>query len=109
MSRDTMTTLIEQKLAQGESQEEIIQAFIARYGEKVLAEPPKRGFNLTAWLLPFVAILGGGGVIYILLKQWVRRGRRYQADAVPKAEEGDEGYQRRVEEELEEFEERGFR
>ena len=108
-SRDTMTTLIEQRLAQGQSGEEIVQSFVAQYGEQVLASPPKRGFNLVAWVLPFVAILGGGGVIYIALKAWVRRGKSRQTDAVTEAEEGDEEYQRQLDKELEEFNERGFR
>jgi cytochrome c-type biogenesis protein CcmH len=105
--RDTMTILIEQKLAQGQSQEQIIQFFVTQYGEQVLASPPKRGFNLTAWILPFAALLFGGGVIYIALKEWVRRGRHSQIKAM--AEEDDEEYRRRLEKELDEFTERGFR
>ena len=106
-SREAMIALIEQNLAQGRTEEQIIQSFVAQYGEQVLASPPKRGFNLTAWVLPFVAILGGGGVVYIALRNWVRRGQRSQTDTM--AEEGDEEYQRRLKKELEEFTERGFR
>ncbi len=108
-SREAMTALITQKLAQGQPAEQIIQFFVAQYGEQVLASPPKKGFNLTAWILPFVAILGGGGIIYAALKGWIRRGKTQQTNAVTKAEEGDEEYQRRLEKELEEFTERGFR
>ena len=106
-SREAMIALIEQNLAQGRTEEQIIQSFVAQYGEQVLASPPKRGFNLTAWVLPFVAILGGGGVVYIALRNWVRRGQRSQTDTM--AEEGDEEYQRQLKKELEEFTERGFR
>ena len=109
MSRDTMTTLIEQKLAQGQSEAEIIQFFVAQYGEQVLASPPKRGFNLVAWVLPFAAIFGGGGVIYMALKAWVRRGKGRQTNAMTETEEGEEEYQRQLEKELEEFTESGFR
>ncbi len=107
MSRDKMTTLIEQKLAQGQSEAEIMQYFVAKYGEQVLASPPKRGFNLVAWLLPFTAILAGGGVIYLALKKWVRQGSRSQISTV--AEETDEKYRHQLDEELKEFTERGFR
>ena len=107
--RDAMTSLIEQKLTQGQSEEQIIQFFVAQYGEQVLASPPKRGFNLVAWLLPFAAILAGGGIIYIALKAWVRRGKRRPTNAVTEAEEGDEEYRHQLEKELEEFTERGFR
>ena len=109
MSRDTMTTLIEQKLAQGQSEEQIIQFFVAQYGEQVLASPPKRGFNLVAWILPFAAILAGGGIVYMTIKKWLWQGRQSQVSAVPEAEEGDEEYQRRLENELKEFTDRSFR
>ncbi len=106
-SREEMTTLIEQKLAQGQSEEQIIQSFVAQYGEQVLASPPKRGFNLVAWVLPFAAILVGGGVIYVAVKKWVRQGGRSQISTV--TEEKDEKYQRQLEEELKEFTEGSFR
>ena len=108
-SREAMTTLIKQKLAQGQSEEQIIQFFVAQYGEQVLASPTKRGFNLTAWVLPFAAILAGGGVVYIALKGWVRRGKIRQTNAVTKAEEVSEEYRHRLKKELEDFTGRGFR
>ncbi|MFC1943219.1 cytochrome c-type biogenesis protein CcmH [Chloroflexota bacterium] len=108
-SREEMTALIEEKLAQGQSEEQIIQFFVAQYGEQVLASPPKRGFNLVAWILPFAAMLGGGGVIYIALKKWVRRETPSQTYATTEIDESDEKYHRQLEEELEEFMGKGFR
>ncbi len=102
-----MTALIAENLAQGQSEEEIIGFFVAQYGEVVLSSPPKRGFNLVAWVTPFVFILVGGVVIYIALKKWAKRGRYSPVSIV--TEEGDEEYEHRVEKELEEFTERGFR
>ena len=104
-----MVAEIEQKLAQGQSEEEIIQSFVAQYGEQVLASPPKWGFNLVAWVLPFAAILAGGGIIYIALKKWVWQGRQSPTTATTEADEKDEEYQRRLEKELKEFTTRGFR
>ncbi len=109
MSRDTMTTLIEQKLAQGQSEEQIIQLFVAQYGEQVLASPPKRGFNLMAWVTPFAAILLGGGVIYIAVRKWVKRGQRAQTSVVTDVEEKNEEYREQLEKELAEFTDRSFR
>jgi len=73
-----MTALIEQNLAQGQSEEQIIQSFVVQYREQVLTSPPKRGFNLMAWSLLFAGLLLGGGVIYLALKKWVKRGRHSQ-------------------------------
>ncbi len=108
-SREAMTALIEQKLAQGQSEEQIIDFFVAQYGEQVLAAPPKRGFNLTAWVTPLAALVFGGGVIYMALRGWVRRGKIRQTNARTKAGEDDEEYRHRLEKELKEFTGRGFR
>ena len=106
-SRDTMTTLIGQKLSQGEPPDEIIQYFVARYGEQVLASPPKQGFNLTAWLLPLAALLVGTGVIYAALKQWLWRG--HSSQATPMSPEANQEYQERLDKELADFSEGAFR
>lgn len=108
-SREAMTTFIAQQLDQGQSEKQILQLFVTQYGEQVLASPPKRGFNLMAWLLPFVAILAGGVVIYAAIKKWVGRGRLSEAYAVTETGEEDEKYQRQLEEELKEFNEGSFR
>ncbi len=107
-SRSAMTAIIGQKLDQGESKEQIIDYFVRQYGEQVLSSPPKTGFNLVAWLLPFAAIMAGGVVIYLSLKAWVRRGSR-QADATGEIEEESEAYRQQLKKELDEFEEGGFR
>ena len=106
-SRNAMTALIQEKIDQGQSEEEIVQFFVTQYGEQVLAAPTKKGFNMTAWLLPPIAILFGGGTIYAVLRKWVKRGRIPQT--IPMADEGDDEYQRQVEKELKEYTDRGFR
>src|SRR5919199_6000291 len=55
--------LIRQKLAQGESKEQILQYFVDISGEGILAAPPKRGFALTAWLLPLFVVVNGAVLI----------------------------------------------
>jgi cytochrome c-type biogenesis protein CcmH len=102
-SREAMTVVIKQGIAQGQSGEQIVQSFVAQYGEQVLSAPPKEGFNLTAWFAPFIALLLGGGVIYVTLRKWVGRGRQSQASTVAEAEEGDEKYRRRLDNELKGF------
>ena len=97
-SRGTMTALVGQKLTQGEPPDEIMQYFVARYGEQVLASPSKQGFNLTAWLLPLAVLLVGIGVIYTVLKQWLWRG--HSSQAVPMSSETNQEYQQRLEKEL---------
>ena len=50
---------IRAQLAAGKSKEEIQQYFVEHYGVRVLAEPPRSGFDLIVWLLPIAAVLFG--------------------------------------------------
>src|SRR2546423_8816524 len=55
--------LIRQKLAKGESKEQILQYFVDISGEAILAAPPKKGFALTVWLLPLFVVINGAVLI----------------------------------------------
>ena len=72
-SADNLAQEAEKYIQQGMSKADILAAFTKKYGEHILAAPTKKGFNLTAWLLPFAAILLAGFAIVMLLKRWVRQ------------------------------------
>ena len=63
-----MRDIVREKLAAGESREDILQFFVDRYGTAVLAEPPRSGFNLLVWVVPPVALLAGGLVLAVVLR-----------------------------------------
>jgi cytochrome c-type biogenesis protein CcmH len=90
------------KLNAGLPKEEIIASFVSRHGEKILSAPTKRGFNLTAWVLPFVAILLGVALLYVLLKSWASHEKPLQKEVSFKEE--DKAYLDRIEKELNTFE-----
>jgi cytochrome c-type biogenesis protein CcmH len=54
----------------GHSAQEILAAFKAVYGEKVLMAPGKSGFNLIGYTMPFVALGAGAVIVNILLRRW---------------------------------------
>ena len=54
---------------QGKSAREILDAFVAKYGEKALMAPKPRGFNLWGYLLPGVAVAGAGVALAALLRR----------------------------------------
>jgi cytochrome c-type biogenesis protein CcmH len=54
----------------GYSAQEIVDAFVETYGERVLMSPRKSGFNLLAWFAPGGAVLLGGTAILFLLRRW---------------------------------------
>jgi len=71
-----MRSLIRERLLLGENEEQVKAYFVQKYGEWVLLAPPKKGFNLLVWILPFLAVFGGLGGIMLVLRKWVRRGRQ---------------------------------
>ena len=100
---DGMRDIIREKLAAGESKEQIKAYFVEQYGEKVLGVPSKKGFNLLAWVFPFAVLAMAGGWVYYAARLWARR---RAATAGPPVELDDlpADYLQRLEEELEEFE-----
>lgn len=54
-----MMQIVEEKVAAGESDAQIVDYFTARYGNGILLDPPFAGSTLLVWLLPVVAVAGG--------------------------------------------------
>ena len=70
--------VIAAKIAEGWDKPRIMDLLVRNYGEKLLAAPTKSGFNLTAWVTPFAAILLGGVMISLAVGEWVARRRATQ-------------------------------
>lgn len=105
---DQMRDEIAIMLAEGQDRDAIRARFIDLYGPQVLGEPPREGWNWLAWLLPFVALVAGGGFLWSRARQMVRPSdsdpaERESLDAsVPDAEaatERDE-YEQKLDDEL---------
>ena len=62
-------------LESGLTVDQIVQQQIEKYGETVLSAPTKNGFNLTAWVIPFGALLIGGVGLRSLLSGWVGKNK----------------------------------
>jgi cytochrome c-type biogenesis protein CcmH len=60
-------------VAGGHTAQEILAAFKAVYGEKVLMAPLKSGFNLVGYTMPFIALGTGAVLVAVLLKRWKSR------------------------------------
>lgn len=67
-----MKDVVRDQLAAGRTPDEVKAYFVAKYGEWILLEPPRRGINLLAYLLPAMALLAGVGVVWLALRRWTR-------------------------------------
>jgi len=102
----TVSKEVAAHLQNGNGKPEVLQAMVAQYGERILAAPTKEGFNLTAWILPFVALAVGGLIVVKVISGWKKQMPAQTAAAVvPKAETAPaDKYQDRFERELRESE-----
>ncbi len=64
---------IRSEMALGKTKEVILDHFAEKYGEKILSSPTTTGFNLTAWVMPFLIV--GLGTLFVLftLLRWRKR------------------------------------
>ena len=96
--------IIRDRLAEGWTEEQIKDYFVAQYGDRVLAEPPRTGFNWAVYLVPLAIFIVGGFLFYRGFMQWRTieedRGQRRDKRQTPGAEKPSEDHIRRVEEEL---------
>ena len=102
---------IGEQIRAGRTLPEILSHFENKYGEVILSAPTQRGFNLAAWVVPFVMLgIGGVGVV-VVLRGWRRSSGEPGGDSGPGGGEGesvttDPGLRARLEEELEKFDHR---
>ncbi len=104
---DRMRAFIRERIAAGDTKSEIKAKLVAEFGEGVLAAPPKRGFNLLAWILPLGGLAAASVALGLLARRWLR-GRADEAPNEGPSLNGrpplDPELERRVDEELARFE-----
>ncbi|NOX36784.1 MAG: cytochrome c-type biogenesis protein CcmH [Calditrichaeota bacterium] len=100
---EEMRAEIQQMINQGMDKEAIVASYVAKFGEKIRSAPTKSGFNLLAWVTPFLALLIVGVALYRLLQRWSRHQPEEPEPVLPP--ERQDQYVKQLEKELQEFEE----
>lgn len=77
---------IRKQIAEGKSEQEIIAYFQSKYGDWILLSPPRKGFDLTVWLLPFAGFAAGGVVLMLMLRGMAGK-KQGESSAAPAPEE----------------------
>jgi cytochrome c-type biogenesis protein CcmH len=94
---ERMKLFIRERIAAGDSEQEIKDALVAQFGPGVLATPDASGFGLLAWLVPLVVLAGGAVVLTLLVRGWSSRRSPASTEADPA---DDPELERRLDEEL---------
>lgn len=99
---DRIRQFISARIAAGDTKSEIKRKLVLQFGPAVLAEPSRSGFNLLAWVLPFVALGLGAAVLAWLVWRW-SRGKGPEAPAAAGTAPLDPELERRLDDELARF------
>jgi cytochrome c-type biogenesis protein CcmH len=96
-----MKAFIRERIAAGDTKSEIKAKLVDQFGTAVLAVPPRRGFDLVAWVLPLAGL--GLGIVAVGALAW-RWSHVRGEHPPPGGEELDPALERRLDDELERFE-----
>jgi cytochrome c-type biogenesis protein CcmF len=81
--RDGQQAKIAAHIASGKDHDQVIDAFVAEFGQEILMSPIDRGFNRLAWLFPYLVGAGGAVAIGTVAIRWSRRQPVSPAEAPP--------------------------
>jgi len=93
-----MKQMIRTRLAEGATEKQIRAELVAQFGPAVVAEPPKQGFDLLAWLVPLGILAAGAVGVGAIAWGWRRR-RAEEPPPTPL----DPALERRLDAELDRF------
>lgn len=75
---------------EGRSKDEVKDALVAQYGKEVLAQPDASGFDLSAYLVPILAILVAAVALAYSVMRWRRGGGDGQTSTQSEAPGGED-------------------
>jgi cytochrome c-type biogenesis protein CcmH len=94
-------TEIMELIRQGKTKQQILDALVVQYGDRVLASPKDKGFGRAAYLVPIVIVLLALVALAIFLPRWRAANRRSSPGAIaPAGPELTDADAQRVEEDL---------
>ena len=65
----TIKLVVRDQINDGKSEKEIYDFLIEKYGEWMVYDPPFTKNNLLLWIIPYLVFLGGGILIFFLVRQ----------------------------------------
>jgi cytochrome c-type biogenesis protein CcmH len=71
---DDVRHLVRQQIAAGQSDRQIEDFLVARYGDFILMKPPLQADTWLLWLAPFLVLAAGGTVAWVTVKKAAARG-----------------------------------
>jgi cytochrome c-type biogenesis protein CcmH len=98
---EEMKADIRRRLAEGQTHQEILDAYYEQYGARVLVVPPARGVSWLLYIIPPIVLLASAALVVVVVRRFTaRRGAGAPAPAVAAAGAGSSPYDQRLNDEL---------
>jgi cytochrome c-type biogenesis protein CcmH/NrfF len=65
-----MHQVVLKRLEAGMTEAQVLASFQKQYGDMIFMEPPKHGFNLLAYIMPFLGLAIGLGLVGGVVRRW---------------------------------------
>lgn len=66
---DEIKQNIRRLLAEGKTSEQVLDSYVAEYGDRILAEPPARGFSRLIYVAPWVFLVASVGLVVVVIRR----------------------------------------
>ena len=96
---DEIKQHIRRLLAEGKTGQQILDGYVAQYGDRILAEPPARGFSAALYVAPWIFLAGSVGLVVVVVRR-MRTSGPGPAKAEAAGAPPDEAESERIDEEL---------
>jgi cytochrome c-type biogenesis protein CcmH len=66
---------IRRRLSAGETRDQILDAYVAQYGKRILVEPPAEGFDTMLYILPPLGLILTAALTVAIVRRFAARGQ----------------------------------
>jgi cytochrome c-type biogenesis protein CcmH len=66
---DDIKQTVRKLLAEGKTSQQILDIYVAQYGDRILAEPPARGFSRLIYIAPWIFLVASVGLVVVVIRR----------------------------------------
>ncbi|MEW5983206.1 MAG: cytochrome c-type biogenesis protein CcmH [Acidobacteriota bacterium] len=66
---DQIKADVRRMLTEGKAPQQILESYVAQYGDRILAEPPARGFSAALYVVPWILLAGSVGLVVVVIRR----------------------------------------
>jgi cytochrome c-type biogenesis protein CcmH/NrfF len=74
---------LDDRVAKNQTDDEIMAAYVTQYGPTILIEPPKKGFDLLAWVMPVLLPILALILVWFVVRNWRKKAQLAPAGGPP--------------------------